>query len=105
MKTLTTRQPKSGFGYQFKALAGGLILGMLTSGVQAEADFQHNMLLNPDSAQMSAEARGRVMIYDGMNSVTVELAMNTQFDRIESMMFVNTRHVQPDGEVVEDDDC
>ena len=34
-----------------------------------------------------------------------ELAMNTHFDRIGSMMFVRTRFVQADGSIEEDNDC
>ena len=32
--------------------------------------------------------------------------MDEQFDRIENMMFVRTRYIQPDGEIeVEEDGC
>jgi hypothetical protein len=31
--------------------------------------------------------------------------MDTQFDRIENMMFVRTRNTLPDGTVEEYDDC
>ncbi len=68
-------------------------------------DFQQTTLLNPSSSQLKAEANGRVMIYDQMDNETVELALNTQFDRIDSMMFVRTQYVQEDGSIDEDDDC
>ena len=45
------------------------------------------------------------MIYDQLDNETVELAMNTQFDRIDSMMFVRTQYVQEDGSIEEADDC
>lgn len=69
------------------------------------ADFQQNVLLNPSSHQLEAESNGRVMIYDQMDNETVELALNTQFDRIENMMFVRTQYIQKDGSIEEDDDC
>ena len=68
-------------------------------------NFQHNALFNPGQLQLQAEAGGRVMIYDRLDNETVELALNDQFDRIENMMFVRTRHVQASGIVEEDEDC
>ncbi len=81
------------------------LLTLTTAAPANAADFYQNSLFSPSQGLLRAEARGRVMIYDGMHSDTIEVAMTEQFDRIESMMFVNTRHSQPDGEVVEDDDC
>ena len=69
------------------------------------ADYQQNVLLNPSSHQLKAESNGRVMIYDQMDNETVELALNTQFERIENMMFVRTQYIQQDGSIEEDDDC
>lgn len=68
-------------------------------------DYQHNVLLNPSTFQLKAEANGRIMIYDQMDNETVELALNTQFARIDNMMFIRTQHVQEDGSIEEDDDC
>ena len=52
-----------------------------------------------------AEAKGRVMIYDGMPIDVVDRAMDEQFDRIDHMMFTRIRHPAPEGEEVEDDGC
>jgi len=91
-----------------------LLIGLLLSTVLASptmvADandhFQYNALFNPSPAQLVAEARGRVMIYDGLDNEVVEHALDKQFDRIEHMMFIRTQQTQPDGEViVEDDGC
>lgn len=68
-------------------------------------DYQGNALLSPSSYQLKAESKGRVMIYDQMDNETVELALNTQFDRIDSMMFVRTQYLQKDGTIEEEDDC
>jgi len=89
---------------------GGLLLGsMLVSvplAVSAEDSFQMNALFNPGKSLLQAEARGRVMIYDGLNEEVVERALDEQYGRIEHMMFTRTRHTEPDGVVsVEDDGC
>ena len=83
------------------------ILGgaFLTSSVYAADDYQANVLFNPSQSILKAEARGRIMIYDGLKSETIELAMNQQFDRIENMMFVRTQYEQEDGEYEVEDDC
>jgi len=68
-------------------------------------NYYENILFNPGKSLLLAEARGRITIYDSLENSTVEHAMDTQFDRIESMMFVGTRHTLPDGSVEADDDC
>jgi hypothetical protein len=88
----------------------GLLAGVLLTPVSmtagAEDDFQHKVLFNPSSSQLQAEARGRVMIYDGLEDAEVERAFDEQFGRVEHMMFVRTRHTEPDGDVsYEDDGC
>ena len=68
--------------------------------------FYRNILFNPGKAIQLAEARGRVTIYDGLDSEVVDRAMETQFDRIENMMFVGIRHKLPGGSIeVENDGC
>jgi len=79
---------------------------LTTPMVIAEGDFQQNVLFNPSSSVLLAEARGRVMIYDGLKEETVELALTKQFGRIQNMMFVRTQVAQENGEYeTEDDDC
>ena len=82
-----------------------VVTALLTAQAAHSGDIQQNTLLNPSSSQLNAEANGRVMIYDQMDNETVEMALDTQFDRIDSMMFVRTQHVQEDGSIDEDDDC
>ena len=49
---------------------------------------------------------GRVMIYDGLKSETIDKVMDEQFDRIDNMMFICTRYLQDDGHYeVEEDGC
>lgn len=74
--------------------------------VQAYDDYQHRMLLNPSAEMLDAEKQGYIMIYDGLENRVVDRAMTEQFDRIENMMFVGTRYLQEDGELLfEEDGC
>jgi hypothetical protein len=93
----------------------GLLLGAVlappTVAAGANDRFQYNALFNPTTAQLRAEARGRVMIYDGLDNEAVERALDTQFDRIEHMTFVGTRQTKTDDDdggekdIVDDDGC
>ncbi len=81
-----------------------LVLG--STSTFADDSYQHKMLFSPSNSMLMAEARGRIMIYDGLDSTTVNSAMNEQFDRIDNMMFVRIHYPQENGEqVVEDDGC
>ena len=50
----------------------GLLLGMVlappTIAADANDGFQYNALFNPTTGQLQVEARGRVMIYDGLDN-------------------------------------
>ncbi|MCG6865373.1 MAG: hypothetical protein LJE58_08075 [Thiogranum sp.] len=52
--------------------------------------WQMARLLNPTQVDQKAEAKGRVMIYDGMTDQDVARAFGEQFDRLEYMMFTRT---------------
>jgi len=87
----------------------GAVLTPLPTPVGADDSFQQNTLFNPSRGQLKVEARGRVMIYDGLDSETVERALDTQFERIENMMFVRIHRKETDDdgteEPVDDDGC
>ena len=69
-------------------------------------DWQLAMLFDPSAAQLKIEDRGRVFIYDGIKSTDVQRVMDSQFHRLDSMMFIRTQSVSADGDVEsEDDDC
>jgi len=110
MKTLTQENLAGQTGTNTHHISIGLMLGFvltsLTMAVSADESFQHNALFNPGKSLLKAEARGRIMIYDGLEHEVVEQALDEQFGRIEHMMFVGIQHTQPDGEVnIDDDGC
>ncbi|RKT47611.1 hypothetical protein [Thiocapsa rosea] len=87
-----------------------------TSAADVAAN-DHRRLFHPTPTERAAEARGRIYIYDGLRDVDVQRALDEEFDRVESMMFIRTRKTEPDGELrrdpktgeveveVEDDGC
>lgn len=69
-----------------------------------DEDWQRQRLFNPTASDLEAERKGRVFIYDGLLDVDVERALNEQFDRIESMMFVGTVVTEESGEPATDEE-
>jgi hypothetical protein len=92
-----------------------LALGTTVLLAAAAGDWQEKLLFNPPVSQLKLEQRGHIMIYDGLTDTQIVRAMDTQYDRIESMMFVrtivtndegNAMHDSETGQViVEDDGC
>ena len=82
-----------------------LSLSPLAHKAWAEQDWQQRRLLNPSAEERASEASGQVFIYDGLAETQVDQAVDTQFGRLENMMFVRVRHPEPDGEISTDDDC
>ena len=81
----------------------------------AANDWQEKLLFNPHDSQLKLEQRGRIMIYDGLTDKQIARVFDTQFDRIEAMMFVRTIMTNEEGNairdsetgqiIVEDDGC
>ncbi|MDH5326539.1 MAG: hypothetical protein OEZ68_09325 [Gammaproteobacteria bacterium] len=70
------------------------------------ADWQKQRLLNPDTQDLVLEREGQVFIYDGISDKDIAGAMDAYFERIGSMMFINTQWFNPKSGVMEqDDDC
>jgi hypothetical protein len=81
------------------------VLSMTPLSASTQDSYQERMLFTPGPETLQAEARGRIMIYDGLRNEMVEQALDHQFGRIENMMFVRTIYVQENGEQEVDDDC
>ncbi len=75
----------------------------LAVGHSAEGAYQG--LHQPSPALQASERRGRITIYDQIPVAQVDRALDEQFDRMESMMFVRTQHPVADGGYETDDDC
>lgn len=77
--------------------------------------WQNSVLFNPSPAQLKREQSGSIMIYDGLSDRVVDSALDSQFDRINSMMFTRVIVTDEQGDnlidpdtgdfVVEDDGC
>lgn len=81
-----------------------LSFSVSTSYASEYSKIDEKILLNPSNSGSTVD---KVMIYSNVRSETIELAMNTQFNRIENMMFVNTVY-EPDSdeeEYEQDEDC
>jgi hypothetical protein len=74
------------------------------AGDDPARNWQLSLLFNPGEQQYKMENRGRVFIYDGLRDTEVERALDEQYDRVESMMFVNTVITDEDGEPLRDED-
>ena len=82
-------------------IAGSLFIG----NAQADLlDWYKQQLFEPSPEQLAMEQRGRIMIYDGLRDKDVQLALEEQFDRVESMMFTGTVVTDMQGEPLIDDD-
>ena len=82
-----------------------VLFGGFANQVIAGQGWQERRLLTPSAAQQRMEQQSRVYIYDGLHEDTVDQALDTQFDRVENMMFVGVRHTTENGDEYADDDC
>ncbi|MDH5600437.1 MAG: hypothetical protein OEY78_03930 [Gammaproteobacteria bacterium] len=77
--------------------------------------WQVNRLFQPTESQKKKEQQdGQIMIYDGLRDTTIAKALDSNFDRIQNMMFTRVVVTRLSGQpevdefgnaVVEDDGC
>jgi hypothetical protein len=84
---------------------------VLVTGSVAAADreasirsWQMARLLEPTQGDLKSEAKGRVMIYDGLTDKDVDRALDQQFDRLDHMMFTRVVVTDDSGEAARDED-
>jgi hypothetical protein len=86
---------------------GLLSFADLSSGVELDPDkglhdWQVQRLMAPSPRAIEKEREGYVYIYDGLAEREVETALDTQFPRIQNMMFVGTVKTDTHGEPLQD---
>lgn len=89
------------------AIALGLLAGHNRASF-AESPSAHSWqmkrLFQPSRADLDSEAKGRVMIYDGLTDKMVERALREQFQRVDAMMFTRTVVTDAEGAPLRDAD-
>ena len=85
-----------------------MMLSIFSHSILADDDSQQSwqlsLLFNPGDHQYEMERRGRVFIYDGLRDTEVERALDEQYGRVESMMFINTVMTDDEGAPLRDPD-
>jgi hypothetical protein len=85
----------------------GLATALLWSSAGTAADvsdIELRRLFEPTEAELVAEERGRIYIYDGLRDVDVQRALDEEFERVDHMMFIRIRKTDEGGEVKRDAD-
>ena len=65
-------------------------------------DWQLRRLTQPLPQELAKERSGSVYVYDGLNDREVDAALDSQFNRIQYMMFVGTKKTDERGRVKQD---
>jgi hypothetical protein len=60
--------------------------------------WQLTRLFSPTENDLQNEANGKVFIYSGLKDIDVDHALDKNFNRIQSMMFIKTIVTDSDGE-------
>jgi len=69
---------------------------------QALHDWRMQRLMEPSPRDLEKERKGSVYIYDGLTEREVDGALETQFARIQNMMFVGTVKTDARGKPLQD---
>ena len=91
----------------------GVLLTQTATAINAaeyvgSEQWQKRRLFAPTPSELQQETAGRIVIYDGLTEVDLDRALDDQFQRLESMMFIRTKRPLPGGDVAayeDDDDC
>lgn len=94
MKTLQLFTPQTRLMNALRLVVFISLSSIVSTGVlaaQPQDTWQVKRLLHPTAAQRANEQQGHVFIYNGLQDRIVKQALDTNFDRIDAMMFVNTK--------------
>ncbi len=65
-------------------------------------EIELRRLFEPTTAELRAEAAGRIYIYDGLRDTDIARALGEEFDRVDAMMFVRTKNTTRSGDTAKD---
>ena len=73
-------------------------------GAPSLTEWQLDRLFDPSPKQLAQERSGQIFIYDGLTEQHLAAALERQFNRVDSMMFVNVIKTDERGEPLTDPD-
>jgi hypothetical protein len=81
-----------------------IVIAAACSAVSAAdvREIELRRLFAPAPAELASETAGRIYIYDGLRDTDVERALDEEFERVDSMMFIRTKVTDDSGHVRED---
>ena len=80
-----------------------LLLAMSTVSLAVDvSEIELRRLFDPTPAEIQAESSGRIYIYEGLRDIDVERAIEEEFNRVDSMMFIRVKQTDEEGDVRKD---
>ncbi|MGD8309695.1 MAG: hypothetical protein PVG98_09645, partial [Chromatiales bacterium] len=64
---------------------------------RAVQEWQRERIFSPSASVIRQESGGQVFIFEGMLESDIDKAMETEFDRIDNMMFIRTIPTDDNG--------
>lgn len=88
------------------SLAATAVLAFGAGSVEADdlREIQLRRLLEPTPAELAQEREGRIYIYESLTKEDIERAMEAEFNRVESMMFIRVPKTDESGEIMRDEE-
>jgi hypothetical protein len=68
-----------------------------SKGAGDVSEIERRRLFEPTPGELRAEAAGRIYIYEGLRDTDVERALEEEFKRVESMMFIRVKPTDEGG--------
>jgi len=75
-----------------------------TAGAVDVSAIEKRRLFEPTEAELRQEAKGRIYIFDGVSDADIARAMDEEFARVQSMMFIRVKKTNENGEVLRNPD-
>ena len=75
-----------------------------TAGAVDVSAIEKRRLFEPTEVELRKEAKGRIYIFDGVSDADIARAMDEEFARVQSMMFIRVKKTNENGEVLKNPD-